>query len=302
MKKNIALLLIITSLGALTACGETSGEAASASDTEDTLAAEDNSSDENKTTDSAEGESAANNADATTIVVGTGNSYEPYCYLDENGNPAGYELEVLKAVDDLLPQYEFEYQTSQFSDVLVALDAGQIDIAAHQYEKNPEREKKYLFGTESYTTYVTYPVVLTDNDTIKSLDDLQGKTVFGGSASSNSTYMLTQYNNEHTDNPIIIKNIESPSKEEEASGLKNKVWDAAILTERDMDIYNREYGNGTDFLKLVDDPLQTSSTYWLYDKDNTQLQSDVDGALKELKESGKLSEISIEVLGGDYTK
>ena len=69
-----------------------------------------------------------------------------------------------------------------------------------------------------------------------------------------------------------------------------------------MDIYNREYGNGTDFLKLVDDPLQTSSTYWLYDKDNTQLQSDVDGALKELKESGKLSEISIEVLVGDYTK
>lgn len=242
------------------------------------------------------------NNDVTKVVVGTGNSYEPYCYLNEDGNLAGYEYEVLQAVDELLPQYEFEYQTSQFADVLVALDAGQIDLAAHQYEKNTEREKKYLYGTESYTTYVTYPVVLSDNDSIEKLDDLQGKIVFSGSAASNSTYMLNQYNESHSDNPIIIKNLENATREEIASGMKNKLWDAAIMTKRDMDIYNSEYGNGTDFLKIVDDSLQTSSTYWLYAKDNTELQQAVDGALKQLRESGKLAEISIAVIGGDYTE
>ena len=59
----------------------------------------------------------------TKIIVGTGNAYEPYCYLDENGNLAGYEYEVLKAVDELLPQYEFEYQTSDFTNVAISLDA-----------------------------------------------------------------------------------------------------------------------------------------------------------------------------------
>ena len=114
------------------------------------------------------------------VIVGTGNGYEPYCYLDDNGDLAGYEYEVLKEVDKLLPQYEFEYQTSDFTNVLISLDAGKIDIAAHQYEYNDERNEKYLFGTEPYTTYVTYLVVSSDNEDIKSLDDLAGKTIYTG--------------------------------------------------------------------------------------------------------------------------
>lgn len=250
----------------------------------------------------AKGEAGANGQDVKTIVVGTGNHYEPYCYLDKDGNLAGYEYEVLKAVDELLPQYKFEYRTSQFADVLVALDAGQIDLAAHQYEKNDQRQAKYLFGKEAYTTYATYPVVLTSNNQFKSLDDLKGKKVFTSSAASNSTYMLEQYNKKHPDNPIQIVTLENATPEAEASGMKKGVWDAIILTERDMDKLNRDFGNGTPFLKHLKDPVQTSSTYWLYRKDETELQTAVDGALKQLKDSGKLAEISKKVLGGDYTK
>ncbi len=39
---------------------------------------------------------AASESKVKKIVVGTGNSYEPYCYLDDKGNLAGYEYEVLK--------------------------------------------------------------------------------------------------------------------------------------------------------------------------------------------------------------
>ncbi len=66
-----------------------------------------------------------------TIRVGTGNSYNPACYLDDNGEIAGYDYEVLKAVDELLPQYKFEYQTFDFQNVLLSLDSGKIDLAAH---------------------------------------------------------------------------------------------------------------------------------------------------------------------------
>lgn len=236
-----------------------------------------------------------------TIIVGTGTAYEPYCYLDENGNLAGYEYEVLSAVDELLPQYEFEYQTSEFKNILVALDAGQIDIAAHQYETNPERTAKYLFGEESYTTFVTYPVVLTSNTEIKTLDDLQGKTVLL-STGDNANFYVDEYNAEHTDNPILTEILDSPNYEVVAEGLRKGRWDATFRTKRDVDTINREYGNGEDFIKTLDTPLQTSSTYWVYAKENTELQQTVDAALRELKESGSLAEISIEVLGGDYTE
>lgn len=236
----------------------------------------------------------------TKIIVGTGNGYEPYCYLDENGNLAGYEYEVLKAVDELLPQYEFEYQTSDFTNVAISLDAGKIDIAAHQYEYNEERASKYLFGEEAYTTYVTYLVVPKDNTSVNSLDDLQGKTVYAGGKGSNTTFIIENYNEEHKDNPIKIVNAESATSEEFIQGLLGGAWDAAVATKRDVEKHNKAYGS--EAIKITGEPIQSSSTYYLFAKDNTELQQAVDGAIRELKESGKLAEISIEVIGGDYTE
>lgn len=237
----------------------------------------------------------------TKVIVGTGNAYEPYCYLDDKGNLAGYEYEVLKAVDELLPQYEFTYQTSDFANVLISLDAGKIDIAAHQYERNEERDSKYLFGKESYTTYVTYITVANGRDDIQSLDDLQGKRV-KSSTGSNATYILQSYNEKHIDNPIIIDFVDNSTDEEVVTGLLNGVWDATITTKRDVAKLNKNYADKEDAVKVVGDPVQSSSTYLIFDKKNTELQEAVDGAVKELRENGKLSQISIDVIGGDYTE
>lgn len=244
---------------------------------------------------------AAAASGATKVVVGTGNAYEPYCYLDDKGNLAGYEYEVLKAVDELLPEYEFEFKTSDFANVLISLDAGKIDIGAHQYEWNKERDEKYLFGKEPYTTYITYLTVAGDRDDIKTLDDLKGKKV-KSSSGSNSVYILENYNKEHADNPIKIDYVNNSTDEETVTGLLNGVWDATIMTSRDTQKLNKNYGNGKEAIKIAGEPIQTSSTYFVFAKDNTKLQEAVDGALKQLKENGKLAQISVDVIGGDYTE
>ena len=238
---------------------------------------------------------------AEKVVVGTGNSYEPYCYLDDKGNLAGYEYEVLKAVDELLPQYEFEYKTSDFDNVLISLDAGKNDIGAHQYEWNKERDEKYLFGKEPYTTYVTYLTVAGNRDDVKSLDDLKGKKV-KSSSGSNSAYILENYNKDHKDNPIRVDYVNNSTDEETITGLLNGVWDATIMTARDVDKLNKSYEKGSPSIKVTGDPVQTSSTYFVFAKDNTKLQEAVDGALKQLKENGTLAKISVDVIGGDYTE
>jgi len=53
---------------------------------------------------------------------------------------------------------------------------------------------------------------------------------------------------------------------------------------------------------VTGEPVQSSSTYFVFAKDNTGLQEAVDGAVKQLKESGKLAQISKDVIGGDYTE
>ena len=247
------------------------------------------------------GKKVAADSGVTKVVVGTGNAYEPYCYLDEKGELAGYEYQVLKAVDELLPQYEFDYQTSDFANVLISLDAGKIDIAAHQYEWNEERDEKYLFGKEPYTTYVTYLAVANDRTDIQSLDDLKGRKV-KSSTGSNSVYILENYNKDHEDNPIKIDYVNNSTDEETVTGLLNGVWDATILTKRDTEKLNKNYGDGKEVIKVTGEPIQSSSTYFIFAKDNTQLQEAVDEAVKQLNESGKLAQISKDVIGGDYTE
>lgn len=242
------------------------------------------------------GDSGSN--DVTTIIIGSGNDYKPYCYLDDDGNPVGYEYDVLAAIDEILTEYEFQYEALGFDNVTMSLDAGKVDVGAHQYEYSDERAEKYLFSDEAYTSYVTYITVPADNTTINSLDDLQGKTVNAPGTTSASNAILQAYNEEHPDNPIIIVNAEGLTNEQKVTNLVNGVWDAAIEASRDVDDINEEFDNA---LKIVGEPVNDSKTYYLFNKENTELKERFDEALKELKESGKLAEISVEWLGADFT-
>lgn len=119
-------------------------------------------------------ESAAN-PDAETIVVGTGNAYQPFVYLDENGELDGYDVAVLKAVDEKLDQYNFEYESSDFKNILTSLQTGKVDLAAHQYQYNDERAEKYLFGEVGYNNITLHIISIEGEGEYNSLDDLQGK-------------------------------------------------------------------------------------------------------------------------------
>ena len=75
------------------------------------------------------------------IVVGTGNGAAPFCYLDENGNSVGYDIDVLNELDARLPQYEFEIQAMDFSTLIVSIDSGSINFLSHQIGRASCRER-----------------------------------------------------------------------------------------------------------------------------------------------------------------
>ena len=236
---------------------------------------------------------------ARTIIVGTGTAYNPYCYLDGDGNLVGYEKDVLDAIDELLPQYTFKYETFDFSNILLALSGGKVDIGAHQYEESEERRKHYLFSEETYNSFITHIVVLKDRTDINSFDDLIGKTVHL-SVGDNSAATILKYNEGAApDRQIKTFMAKSLQSEQLVAGLKNHQFDATFMPLLDLDKDNREYG---DILKAVGEPLNSSFSYFVFRKGDTELQQAIDGALRQLKESGRLSEIAVKDLGRDTTK
>lgn len=51
-----------------------------------------------------------------------------FTYLDANGNRAGFEVDLLKDINKLIPEYKFTYET--VANQLTVLDSGDIDLPA----------------------------------------------------------------------------------------------------------------------------------------------------------------------------
>lgn len=234
------------------------------------------------------------------IIVGTGNAYKNVCFLDEKNNLTGFEIETLKKIDELLPQYEFEYKVFDFGAILVSLETGKIDLAAHQFEVNADRKTKFLFADEGVARYDLRIVVKEGSNDIKSLEDLVALngTVQVGSASSNNTYIVDKWNKEHGSK---LKTVLAPSDATVTlQNLESGKIDAFISIERTVEEYKKTYQAK---LKVVGEPISFSNAYYLYQKNNNdavQLKKDVDETIAKLKDDGTLKKLSVQWFGLDY--
>ncbi|MBM7642671.1 transporter substrate-binding domain-containing protein [Streptococcus loxodontisalivarius] len=241
-------------------------------------------------------DNASNDADAKTVVIGTGSNFRPFVYQDADGNDTGYEIALLKAIDDELPQYKFEIEHYEFSNLFPALENGKIDIIANQIETNEERRAEYDFSQVGYTNYDLHIQSLTGG--YESLDDLKGKKVYA-IAGGNAPAILEAYLEENPGAFEIVYG--SWSDQVLLENFKNGTVDATLATKYTVDYTNQQLGS--DY-QVSDTAVNESSTYYLFrkdDEDEDELNEAVSQVLKEFKEDGTLQKISEKYLGGDYT-
>jgi L-cystine transport system substrate-binding protein len=231
---------------------------------------------------------------AATLIVGMGSDYPPLCYLDADGSLAGYEKDVLDAIDGLLPQYTFKYEVLEFKNLLTSLEAGRLDIAAHNYGPNEERKQKYLFTNEGYLHNTSYIVVPGTTTGIESFDDLRGKIISVPPASG-WAYTVESYNAAHQDNPIIINYYEA-TPDVLVANLLSGVIDATLLTDADVKLANALYGTNFKYVgEPIDDETETEEgARFVFQKNATELRDAVDSAIRQLIETGALDKLRAE--------
>ncbi len=239
---------------------------------------------------------AAEPVKAIKVMVGTGTGFPQVCFLDENGKLTGFDVELLKEIDSRLPGYEFELQTMEFSNLLLSLDTGKIDLVAHVMEKNLEREQKYLFNKEPYAHWRNRIVVAKDNNSIATLDDLKGKKVLTG-ATSAEAQIVENYNKEH-DNAITIV-YQNGAANDTVSLLTSGRADATLSADFVLPVIDPQ-----GKLKAVGKALSSADILYVFRKGDTKSQKladDIDTVVKELKADGTLGKLSTEWLGTDVT-
>jgi L-cystine transport system substrate-binding protein len=273
IKKIVSVLLAVTLFSSLTGC---SNNAAS----KNTAAA------------------SAPKVKAETVIVGTEGAYPPYNYVDDSGKADGYDMAVVRALDDLIPEVEFKFQPTAWDSIFVALESGKFDIIASEIAKNPSREQKYQFSDLPYS-YSTNSIIYKGGRTdIKSLKDLYGKTVAVGVGSNNTTW-LENYNKQNN-NPIKLKYYDGDVSVMLQDIVAGRV-DATINSEVTTQLIAKKQSLNLGYALAPE--LGIQPVYFLFAKNDngTKYKKLIDKALKTLSENGKLAEISKKYLGADYS-
>ncbi len=240
--------------------------------------------------------SASTSASGEVINVAVGNSMAPFGYLDADGNLIGYDVDVLKAVDEYLDDYTFNLSAMDFSTCVVSIDSGAADMVSHQLVKSEERKEKYIFPDQYYCLSPMRLVVKKGSD-IKSLEDMAGKSLYMNPASYEYG-LLTSYNESHPGKEIVINAVSDMTTADCYKAVANGTVDAELT-------YQSTYESIVDEIGLADQ-LETTEvvlvedTYQMISKDKPELAERVSEALKSLKEDGTLGEISTKWFGSDY--
>jgi cystine transport system substrate-binding protein len=267
MKKKHILALLLTAalgLGVLGGCGSSA--------------------------DSAEGDLLSQIKEKGTITIAMEGNWQPWTYEDEAGNLVGFDVEVSTAVAEKLGVTP-EYVTGEWDGLLAGVQSGRYDLMANGVGYTEERAEAYYFS-DFYAFNRTALVVRSDNDEITSLEDLDGKTTCN---SANSTYQLLaeQYG-------ATVKDIETLDGTIEEL-LAGRV-DATLNAEVSINDYMKEQPDAEIKIVAYDPDVEKVGMIMPYGENSDTLRDAVNDALKELREEGTLSEISIKYFGMDITE
>lgn len=246
---------------------------------------------------SAASDTASSDA-VTEVNVGTMGTYSPYSYQDEKGNLTGYDLEVLRKVEETDPSLHFNFIAGPWDSLFVGLDSDKFQAIANQITSTDERQAKYYLTTESYYNSVYQIIVKEGRKDINTLNDLKGKKI-GMTAGDSFTKYVEDWNKANGNILTITYYDEDITTilQDIANGrIDATVNDPAVAVAK-----GKAEGLAVE---PAGERLQSEPTYFIFKKDaeGKQLQEKTDAALKKLKEDGELSKLSVSWFGADYTK
>lgn len=238
------------------------------------------------------------------ILVATDGDTKPYTYYDENNQLTGYDIAVVKEVNERLPQYDIQFEVTEFTGIFAGIDSGRYQMAANNITKNPERESKYLFGNQCYLYNNAIMAVRKGRTDITSIEDLAGKSTVIKPSGLFQQVFIEKFNEEHPDNPIIFTYSDQDYLKTYQEVESGKI-DFALAEEIMINSMIDEYQLNLDVITLPQEEteqIMKPEGFFVFSKttQGEELKQAFDQAIVDMIEDGTLSSLSKEYLGRDY--
>lgn len=224
------------------------------------------------------------------IVIATEGNWIPWSYGFGKNGLTGFDVELARLIADKL-EVKPEFIETDWDSIFEGLDSGKYDIAINGIGINEKREQKYIFS-KPYAYVRPGLFARADDETIKSFEDLKGKTT---EDTPNSTFseLAQEYGAKDKANykslDIILEHVE-----------KGQV-DATVNADVSYYFYKRGHPKANIKLAAVMEKPEELAIPMVRDKKNESLREAINDAIDELRSEGKLSDLSKEFFNTDAT-
>ncbi|MCM3743528.1 transporter substrate-binding domain-containing protein [Sporosarcina luteola] len=232
------------------------------------------------------------------IKVATGHTSKPLSWIDKDGEVTGYEPEIIKELDKVIDGYKFELVAVEDSAGETGLATGKYDMLAGGLGFTEERAEQYIIPSESNGRALIKIYVGKDSG-IEGIEDLVGKNISPLSPAGATLKTVKDWEAEHPEHKLKydLADVGIPMADR-LKEISNGKYDALF--------YPSSYGQ----IKIIEDqklavratdPIKIIPTFFMIHKseENEKLKEAIDEGLKKLKDSGKLSELSVEFYDED---
>ncbi|NFG63249.1 MULTISPECIES: ABC transporter substrate-binding protein [unclassified Clostridium] len=220
------------------------------------------------------------------LVVGTSADYPPYEFhkeIDGKDQIVGFDISMAKSLAEDLG-VELQINDMDFDGLLIALQAGKVDMVFAGMTPTDERKENADFSDIYYTAKHGFIVRKGEEGNIKSLDDLKNKKIGVQKGSIQER----------------LANDKIPDAEKKALGkvtdlvldLKNNKVDA-ILVELPVAEFNCEKNSDIALTDVILEDSEGGSAIAM-NKGSDDLKSEINKTIQKLKDEGKIDQFVIE--------
>ncbi|KRL96821.1 transporter substrate-binding domain-containing protein [Liquorilactobacillus satsumensis] len=232
-----------------------------------------------------------------TLTVATSGTLYPTSYHDSNTKKlTGYDIEVIRAVAKKLHK-KIVFKEYNVDGMLTAVKSGKTEVAINDFAISPARKKSYLMSTSIKHSFNSLVVRASDNSGIHSWADLKGKRSAGESG-TNYQRLAEQLgakavNYDNVTNDVYLRDVKNGKTDFimndyylQKLALK-AVPNSGLKIIPNMYFTTNEDGTGEGIV---------------INKNNKQLQKQINTALAALKKDGTLSKFAKKYYGADVTQ
>lgn len=217
-----------------------------------------------------------------TLVMATNAEFPPYEYY-EGQDIVGIDVDIATAIADELGM-ELKIEDMAFDSIIAAVTSGKADFGAAGMTVDPDREKEVNF-TDTYAE-ATQVIIVNEDSTIAGPDDLVGKKIGVQLGTTGDMYV----------SDIEDATVERYNKGFEAvQALTQNKIDAVVIDGEPA----KKFVESAEGTKILDEAYTEEEYAIVVAKDNDELLDQINEAIGNLKESGKLDEIVAKYISSD---